>query len=1165
VRLVDGDLSYSASDFSNFLACRHLTRLELAAAHGKKERPLVKDVGFEALVRRGEEHEARVLKEFRERGWAITTITNPFSDFEAAAAETVVALARRADVIYQAALQSEDRLGYPDFLVRADLLAGGGGYEVVDAKLARSAKARAVLQTTYYSRLLAEATGNQPEHLHLALGHGEFATLRVSDFAAYERQIDAMIHEFAVGEPVFPVDDPYPDPVEHCAICRWRTLCRERRRTDDDLSLIAGITARQRKVLKADGIQTRRSLAALAGPPRLEGVTREGMARIHAQASIQVAGEDAGEPRWELVEPEREDGELVSSRGLLALPMPSEGDLFFDIEGARYYSEDGKEFGLQYLFGIVDTSEPGSPYRSWWAFDRADEKRAFEELMDFLAGYIERHPDAHVYHYNHYEPTTVEHLSEMHMAREDVLRHLMGRFGTREEEVDHLLRRQIFVDLYRVVRQGIRASVESYSIKRLEPFCGYERTVELEELNSRIVDFEMAMDEGTAQADTETRAIVQGYNEDDCRATLALRDWLEERRKDLAEQLGHAVPRPTSPEEREDRTPPEIKELRERLTHGLPDDESDWTDEQRARALLSELLLFHRREAKPRWWRYFYLKQLNDEELLEERDSIAGLQHVRELGPEKRSVLSLYSFPEQEHSFDKGDAVEDPILGTEFSVWEVDEVGGTLTLKRGPAAQGNPHPSALIEPSKPFYTDAQQESLQWLARTVLDARDPEWPRSPAFDLLLRRPPGVGGGSGPLVAGGDDGLERARDLALALDRSCLPVQGPPGTGKTHTGANQIVALVKNGKKVGVTAMSHAVIAHMLDEVGSIDSSFRDRLGQRAGKEDVLSQYVAASDRHFTDNPKALVALQSGEIAVLGGTSWLWSRPEFQGEIDVLVVDEAGQISLADVLASSRAAKNLILLGDPLQLAHPTQGSHPPILRASSLEHILGDSATMPPDLGLFIPKTRRMHPAITAFTSEVFYDGRLAGIEGLEQQEVLCGEPLAGAGLRVAEVEHQGNANSSPEEAAKVAEIVSELVGCRWRDMEQAEREIGMDDVLVVTPFNAQLREIARALGRAGHPGVKVGTVDMFQGREAPVVIYSTASSSAEEAPRGMEFLYNLNRLNVATSRARCMAILVASPDLVRVFARTPQQMALANALCRLWDLALRTRGGIRGG
>ncbi|MEX1271201.1 MAG: TM0106 family RecB-like putative nuclease, partial [Acidimicrobiia bacterium] len=311
---------------------------------------------------------------------------------------------------------------------------------------------------------------------------------------------------------------------------------------------------------------------------------------VHAQARIQVEGEDAGEPRWELIEPERIDGELVPDRGLLVLPEPAEGDLFFDIEGSRYYSDDGKEFGLQYLFGLVNTADrhsSGTPrYAAFWAFDRSGERQAFEDLMDFLSDHLTSYPNAHIYHYNHYEPTSMEHLSELHTTREDVLRRLMGRFATREDEVDSLLRRRLFVDLYRVVRQGIRASVESYSIKRLEPFCRFVRDVPLEDVNERMVLFDASLDEGTAQDDHDTRELIAGYNEDDCRATLALRDWLEERRRDLAQHLDEDLPRPTSIEPLTDTVAPEITALRAELLNGVPEDLERRTPEESARALL---------------------------------------------------------------------------------------------------------------------------------------------------------------------------------------------------------------------------------------------------------------------------------------------------------------------------------------------------------------------------------------------------------------------------------------------------------------------------------------------------------------------------------------------------------------------------------------------------
>jgi superfamily I DNA and/or RNA helicase len=290
-------------------------------------------------------------------------------------------------------------------------------------------------------------------------------------------------------------------------------------------------------------------------------------------------------------------------------------------------------------------------------------------------------------------------------------------------------------------------------------------------------------------------------------------------------------------------------------------------------------------------------------------------------------------------------------------------------------------------------------------------------------------------------------------------------------------------------------------------------------------------------------------------VLGGTAWLWANALAESTVDILIVDESGQMSLANTLAISSACDSLVLLGDPMQLAQPSQASHPDGAGASALEHVLSENLTMPEDLGIFIGHTRRMHPDLTSFTSEVFYDGKLESIDGLDGQRINSESAFSGAGLRSVAVEHDGNASSSPEEAVRVAAIVSELLRGSWQDSHGRQMPLTSADVLIVTPFNAQIREIRTALEAAGLLGVMVGTVDKFQGREAPVTIYSLGSSSAELAPRGMEFLYQLNRLNVATSRARCISVIVSSPNLVRVLCKTPKQMRLANALCHARERA----------
>ena len=1172
MRLDGGRLRLSASDVANFVACGHVTRLDLLRARGVIQPPRAFDIGFQDLVDRGAAHEAAVLRQFRAAGWRVVEIAQwPEND---AAQATLEAIRDGADVVCQGVLLADQGadgavlLGRPDFLVRAALLpvpdgeprSGGARYEVIDAKLARSAKARAVAQIAFYSDLLAGAQGVRPRWMHLALGNGEFTSLKVDDYAAYERQARRMLGDFIAGDPgENPPSVPYPEPVEHCAICRWSERCADRRRRDDDLSLIAGITTQQRRALKGAGVATRRGFAGLAELPELRRVSRASLLGVQLQARLQVDSEDAGRIAYELLDPERDAaGALVGNRGLLGLPEPVAGDLFFDIEGARYYSEDGKEFGLQYLFGIIDTADiddSGRPrYTQIWAFDRRDEQRAFEELVDFITERRERVPTLHVYHYNHYETTAVDHLSELHETRQEAVGRLMGRFATREDEVDDLFRGGVFVDLYRVVRQGIRAGVESYSIKRLEPLCGYARQVDLRDATASLIAFEDALDYGTAEGEHDRRQVVAGYNEDDCRATLTLRDWLEERRVELALRLSlpeSELPRPVVEEKAGIVEDPELAEIRAALLADVPDDPAARSAEQNAQALLADLLDWHRREAKPGWWRYFYFRTLGPPELIGEPDTIGGLTGGDVVAEVKRSVVRRFAFPPQEHKFAPGAKAHDSVTDKVWPVVAVDDARGTIDLKVGVGYDG-PLPVALA-PDGPIQTQSQRARLRDLGSRV--AHDGVTGRDAATALLLRARPADGAAAGSRLRGaGETTTGAAIRLVLALRDSYLPIQGPPGAGKTYTAAHQILDLVAAGRTVGITGPSHAVIHNLIGKV----YEFADargavpRVGQRADKDN--PHLHSRADALSPDGLEK--GIRDGELDVIAGTSWLWSREQFAGSVDVLFVDEAGQLSLADVLSVAHAARTLVLLGDPQQLAQPSDVAHPPGTGVSALEHILGDHATIPPDAGLLLDRTWRMHPELCRYTSDAFYDRRLTAVEGLERQEILGAGLLRGAGLRVVEVPHEGNTNSSPEEASRIAGLVRDLLGSRWRDQDGAEAPIGPADILISTPYNAQIRAIREALEAVGCPsGIRVGTVDKFQGREAPVAVYSMATSSADEASRGLEFLYDHRRLNVATSRAKAMAIIVASPHLVQALCRTPRQMLLVNALCRAWESA----------
>jgi uncharacterized protein len=398
----------------------------------------------------------------------------------------------------------------------------------------------------------------------------------------------------------------------------------------------------------------------------------------------------------------------------------------------------------------------------------------------------------------------------------------------------------------------------------------------------------------------------------------------------------------------------------------------------------------------------------------------------------------------------------------------------------------------------------------------------------------------------------------RDV-LALEGSVLAIQGPPGTGKTYTGGRMICDLIEAGKNVGIAATGHKVIHNLLDAVGK-EASKRGidvRLGHKrdAAADDDGTILVA------TDNDIALSALTSGKVNVLGGTAWLWARPEFAKSVDVLFVDEAGQVPLANALAMTAGAKALVLLGDPQQLDHPGKGTHPEGVGVSALEHYLGPHKTMPAELGMFLADTWRFGAPICDFTSEVFYERKLkpTAERHLERQRLTAG-PIDGAGLFVLDVDHDGNRNGSDEEVAAVVTLVERLTapGSTWTDSDGQAHQMTGDDILVVSPYNVQVSRLQEAFGndtRRRFQSLQVGTVDKFQGKQAPVVIYSMATSRPEDAPRGMDFLYSLNRLNVATSRAKCAAVIVASPRLFEPECKTPKQIRLANALCRFREMA----------
>ena len=1129
MELVDGQLIFSASDLINHLECPHLTQLDIEVALGRIELTETKSDTTELVARKGDEHERDYLVQLRYDGREIVEIKDEpgLEGTRAGARRTIEAMRAGAEVIYQGVLFDGVRWrGHSDFLHRVERPSalGSFSYEVADTKLARRVKPYFLLQLCFYSELVEQVQGLAPEWMHVVLGTRESQSFRLAEFAAYYRSVK---HGFQAIVDAG-LSATYPEPVEHCALCRWEEHCVAQRAADDHLSLVARIQRSQRTRLVERGIATVTQLAAAEPadrPPRIGTGTFESLL---AHARLQVDQRRSGQLRYELLTPE-------AGCGFAHLPQPSAGDVFFDMEGDPFFDD-----GLEYLFGCGFMGSPDKnqdQFKSFWATNRSSEKRAFERFVDFVIERLERFPDLHVYHYASYEASAIKRL--------------MGLHATREEEVDRLLRGKVLVDLHTVVRQGLRVGQPSYSIKSIEAFYMGKRDTEVTEGGDSIVAFERFLETG----DRSLRESIERYNEDDCRSTHLLREWLLARRDEAIEVFGREIPwkAPPEPSEPDPELQAELDALQGTLTAGVPDDAEDRDDTQRARWLMAQLIDYHRREAKPSWWAYFERLEADEEQLTDldnealGRLSDTGLATIP-LSPPSRSVIHTLCFPAQEHKVGPGSFI-DPRTEKGVTVESIDNALGTLRITRAANRVGEPLPRALI-PGKPYGTDDQRGALRRLAGDIVERGLNAPDRYSALRQVLRadapstsaRSPGT-----PLQVGAFD-LDQAKQIVEGLDDSYLFIQGPPGSGKTYTGAHLILHLIEQGNRVGVASGSHAVIHNLLAEVEEYAQPGKPFAGLKKYS-DEGNRYE--SKRGLIGNSNDMADFTGGNYDLVAGTAWLFCREELDGTLDYLVIDEAGQISLADALAMGTCARNVILLGDPQQLAQVSQAIHPPSAGVSVLEHLLGENTTIPPGRGLFIDQTRRMHPDVCRFISKAIYEDRLESFADCANQRIDAQGRLTGTGIRYVPVAHEGNTRESPEEAKTIEGLIEDLLEGDYTKQDGTRGPLEPKEIMVLAPYNAQVRCLRKELPDE----VRVGTVDKFQGQEAAVCFFSMATSSGEEIPRHLEFLFSRNRLNVAISRARCLAVLVCNPKLLHIRCKNAEQMRLLNALCWFVEMA----------
>jgi uncharacterized protein len=1151
----DGSLLFSPSDltvwlegeFAAWMERYDVERQELSPEINASYARLVRDAEdaeVELRKRKGDEHEQRFLQRLRAAGRAVVEIPRKAPD---ALERTLAAMRGGAEVIYQGHLRHGALQGYTDFLFRVEGESSLGTfhYEAWDTKLARSARPYFLVQLCAYAELLQEIQGRRPTELIFVLGDGTEERHRTDDYFFYYARLKREFLEFqARWNPAV-----RPDPASDRGFGRWRDAAESILEQADHLSRVAGISRGQIACLEAAGVRTFTDLARTTDET-ITGITAGTFRRLKRQAYQQQQSAGRDRPTWEFLPP----NEKERRRGLALLPTPSKNDIFFDMEGYPY-----AEGGLEYLFGAITVAEGQPAFHDWWAHDDATEKKAFEEFVDWAYARWEADPAMHIYHYAAYEPHALGRLRDKYKVDangRDALRALMGKHATRESKVDDMLRGELFVDLYPTIRQGLIVGTPSYSLKEIEKLVAGKRAGAVTTASGSVVEYQRWID---AEESTDWHASpilrsIRDYNEIDCLSTWRLRDWLLERQREanlcyvpLSEEEGKGARKSAVKE-------PEI--LAAAISLSLEEYAGGDAEYRRVTALLGHLLGYFKREERPFWWRYFRLtREVDDEVRFLDASCLAGLQRTaRPPFPEKNSLGYEFSFdPRQDTTIRlKSRVVCSYNEKAKVDVIAFDPDRGLIALKFGPSVPPPPDEISIVE----FEFISSDNIVDGIYRFVQGWMKGK-PSSPALvDLLYRRVPRIRGRNGgePLIDEGADVTAQAFEVIAAMDRTALAIQGPPGSGKTYTAARVIARLLQQGKRIAVTSTGHRVILNLMEAVekARADLPFDAPLFKVLKDGEKLP--AGSSIRPIRENKQVVTSLPAGG-ALVGTTAWGFSRPELEGKFDYLFVDEAGQVALAMLVGIGACASNIVLMGDQMQLAQVTQGVHPAGVEASALTYLLQGHATIPRDLGIFLPITWRMHPRINRFISDAVYEGRLHSHPDTARQRIVpCADPIpCEHGIVMLPVSHEcDNDQWSREEIGRVAHLFASLDRRMVTGRDYAERPLDrLGDLLFVAPYNRQVRALQEQLGA----GAKVGSVDKFQGQEAPVVVISMCASSLEYASRGAQFILNPNRLNVALSRAQTLAVVVVSDRLIGSRCSSVAEMKLMNLFCRLVEYA----------
>ena len=1126
----------TASKLKNWLACNYTTINEINKKElKKKESSKTEDIRKE----RGDEFEEKIYKKLIKQHPKHIKIKKDDGRFE----KTKEALRKGYDLIHKAYFKYEGWVGEIDFLIKdknKKTKLGSWGYEVYDTKLSSFDKPEHIIQISSYSEWIENEQGEIPDHMWLILGNKEEKKYKTREYKLYFQRHKKKYNKFLSSDK----KDIHPERCHFCNLCDWIDVCEEKWLEEDHLNQIADIRKDQINKIKRHGIKTLKQFSKLKETEKIKDINSSVFKKHLSQAKLLIKSKETEKPEFKLLLP------LKSGRGFNKLPKPSKYDLFFDIEGLDKIlnpeeSADNKS-SLEYLFGVYNHENKKEPYKCFWAHKQNEEKEQFIELLNFIDKHLEKYPDCHIYHFNHYEKTTLTKLIKKHDAR--------------FEQVNDLLRKGKLVDLYNVVDQGIQVSEKEYSLKNLEKFYGFKRKGEIQKANESTDKYLDWIETGEKKLLEE----IKTYNMEDCESTYALREWLLKIKPQ--DSSWRIIQEPKERNRNWERENEEYKKLIDKKHKGL-----------KIKDILGDILGYHKREDMVYWMDFFNrIENKIDEDLIEDPKCIGDMKKVKSESDknDKSGLVKIftYKFSKQEFKVQENDNVDNALDGDfktksigkiiKIDELEKDESTIQITSKKNlpPILSivkgGWVNPDPIIKAIRRFVDSSLRDEKKYKATyEILNKNYPKIKNIKEGENIIEN---------ENIVEDDDFLKESFKTVEAMDKTYLYFQGPPGVGKTHAAAFIVIKLLKKSKKIGITANSHKVIFNLLSKIEEL--SLKDNFsftgfhkpGSSPEKRFNNGKFIKNTGRVKTAKNKYEdqmdLEFKSMNADLFSGTAWCFSRLACDEKLDYIFVDEAGQLSIADIVAISLSAKNVVIIGDQMQLGSPTSALHPGDSGKSVPEFLLENQDTISSNKGIFIDKSRRLHPKICDFISENFYDGRLKYFDFTKKRKIsfLKKETLLpDTGIIMTNAKHKEICRQkSVEEGKLVKDFYNRIIESTFVDKEKnIERKMEIEDILTVAPYNVQVNYLKSILPK----NARVGTIDKFQGQEAPVTIISMTTSDPESLPRNVDFFFSRNRLNVAVSRSQCLSIIIMNKKILEINCRKIEHMRLVNTFMKLLE------------